>query len=154
MTLLAAVAMTGTIMGTQYVNAWHHGHHGHHGVHALAKPSGGLVSAQMSTSAGKMHLDEGIKVLKTGDTRGALMHLHISDKILSGITSSSAQTGRMHLDEGIKVLKTGDIKGALMHLHISDKILGGGSYSSGGGGGYGSGGGGSYSSGGGSGGGY
>jgi|SRR5215831_10605732 len=80
-------------------------------------------------NSGKVHLDEGIKVLKTGDTRGALMHLHISDKILSGITSSSAQTGRMHLDEGIKVLKTGDIKGALMHLHISDKILGGGGYS-------------------------
>jgi hypothetical protein len=55
------------------------------------------------------------------------MHLHIADKILSGITSSSAQTGRMHLDEGIKVLNTGDIKGALMHLHIADKILGKGS---------------------------
>ena len=41
--LLAAVAMTGTIIGTQYVNAWHHGHHGHHGVHALAKPSGGAL---------------------------------------------------------------------------------------------------------------
>jgi len=133
--VLAAVALAGTVMGTQYVSAWHHGHYGHHGGYASAMASGGLVSAQMSTSAGKMHLDEGIKVLKTGDTRGALMHLHISDKILSGITSSSAQTGRMHLDEGIKVLKTGDIKGALMHLHISDKILGGGSYSSGGGGG-------------------
>jgi len=83
-----------------------------------------LVSAQMSTSAGKMHLDEGIKVLKTGDTRGALMHLHMADKILSGITSSSATTGRMHLDEGIKVLKTGDTRGALMHLLIADKILG------------------------------
>ena len=87
-----------------------------------------LVSAQMSTSEGKMHLDEGIKVLKTGDTRGALMHLKIADKILSGITSNSeAQTGRMHLDEGIKVLNTGDIKGALMHLKIADKILGKGS---------------------------
>jgi len=86
-----------------------------------------LISAQMSTSEGKMHLDEGIKVLKTGDTRGALMHLKIADKILSGITSNSAQTGRMHLDEGIKVLNTGDIKGALMHLKIADKILGKGS---------------------------
>ena len=86
-----------------------------------------IVSAQMSTSDGKMHLDEGIKVLKTGDTRGALMHLKIADKILSGITSNSAQTGRMHLDEGIKVLNTGDIKGALMHLKIADKILGKGS---------------------------
>ena len=152
--VLAAVALAGTVMGTQYVSAWHHGHYGHHGGYASAMASGSLVSAQMSTSAGKMHLDEGIKVLKTGDTRGALMHLHISDKILSGITSSSAQTGRMHLDEGIKVLKTGDIKGALMHLHISDKILGGGSYSSGGGGSYSSGGGGGSSSGGGGGGGY
>jgi len=145
--VLAALALTGTVMGTQYVSAWYHGRHGHHGGgYASAMASGGGTAGQMSTSAGKMHLDEGIKVLKTGDTRGALMHLHISDKILSGITSSSAQTGRMHLDEGIKVLKTGDIKGALMHLHISDKILGGGSYSSGGGG--------SYSSGGGGGGGY
>jgi len=146
--VLAAVALAGTVMGTQYVSAWHHGHYGHHGGYASAMASGGgtagLVSAQMSTSAGKMHLDEGIKVLKTGDIKGALMQLHISDKILSGITSSSAQTGRMHLDEGIKVLKTGDIKGALMHLHISDKILRGGGYSNGGGGGYSNGGGGGY----------
>jgi phosphoheptose isomerase len=86
-----------------------------------------LVSAKISTSAGRMHLDEGIKVLSTGNIRGALMHLHIADKILSGITSGSAQTGRMHLDEGIKVLSTGNIRGALMHLHIADKILGKGS---------------------------
>ena len=44
------------------------------------------------------------------------MHLHMADKILSEITSSSATTGRMHLDEGIKVLKTGDTRGTLMHL--------------------------------------
>src|SRR5215467_4077761 len=103
--LLAAVAVTGSVIGTQYVSAWRHGHHGHHGGgYASAMASGGgtagLVSAQMSTSAGKMHLDEGIKVLKTGNIKGALVHLHISNRILSGITSSSAQTGKMHLDEG------------------------------------------------------
>jgi hypothetical protein len=87
----------------------------------------GLASAQMSTSSGKMHLDEGIKVLNGGDVKGALMHLKIADKILSGITSNSAQTARMHLDEGIKVLNGGDVKGALMHLKIADKILGSGS---------------------------
>jgi len=156
--MVLAAALAGTVMGTQYVSAWHHGHYAHHGGYASAMASGGgtdgQVSPQMSTSTGKMHLDEGIKVLKTGDTRGALMHLHIADKILSGITSSSAQTGRMHLDEGIKVLKTGDIKGALMHLHISDKILGGGGSNSGGGGGSNSGGGGGSNSGGGGGGGY
>ena len=35
-----------------------------------------------SAQTGRMHLDEGIKVLKTGDIKGALMHLHIADKIL------------------------------------------------------------------------
>jgi hypothetical protein len=29
--ILAALALTGTVMGTQYVSAWHHGHHGHGG---------------------------------------------------------------------------------------------------------------------------
>ena len=40
-----------------------------------------------------MHLDEGIKVLKTGDIKGALMHLHISDKILGGGSYSSGGGG-------------------------------------------------------------
>ena len=76
--LLAAVAVTGSVVGTQYVNAWHHGHHG--GGYASAMASGGGTAGIVS--AGKMHLDEGIKVLKTGDIKGALMHLHIADKIL------------------------------------------------------------------------
>ena len=95
--VLAAVVLAGTVMGTQYVSAWHHGHYAHHGGYASAMASGGgtdgLVSAQMSTSAGKMHLDEGIKVLKTGDIKGALMHLHISDKILGVGSYSSGMTG-------------------------------------------------------------
>ena len=32
----------------------------------------------------KMHLDEGIKALKANDNQGALMHLGVADKILSG----------------------------------------------------------------------
>jgi len=40
--LLATVAATGTIMGTQYVSAWHHGHHGHGGyTSAMASGGGG-----------------------------------------------------------------------------------------------------------------
>jgi len=79
--VLAALALTGTVMGTQYVSAWYHGRHGHHGGgYASAMASGGGTAGLVS--AGKMHLDEGIKVLKTGDIKGALMHLHIADKIL------------------------------------------------------------------------
>ena len=79
--VLAALALTGTVMGTQYVSAWYHGRHGHHGGgYASTMASGGGTAGLVS--AGKMHLDEGIKVLKTGDIKGALMHLDIADKIL------------------------------------------------------------------------
>jgi hypothetical protein len=64
----------------------------------------------------KMHLDEGIKALKAGDTQGALMHLDEADK---GISDQSA---KMHLDEGIKSLKAGDTQGALMHSSAASKI--------------------------------
>jgi hypothetical protein len=40
--LLATVAMTGTIIGTQFVHAWHHGHHGGH---VSTMPSGGGSSS-------------------------------------------------------------------------------------------------------------
>ena len=67
----------------------------------------------------KMHLEEGIKALKSGDTQGALMHLDEADK---GISDQSA---KMHLDEGIKALNANDNQGALMHLDAADKALSG-----------------------------
>ena len=50
--LLAAVALTGTVMGTQYVSAWHHGHHGHHGGYASAMSTGGGPSGSESGGGG------------------------------------------------------------------------------------------------------
>jgi hypothetical protein len=41
----------------------------------------------------KMHLEEGIKALKAGDTQGALMHLDEAGKGLSD------QSAKMHLDK-------------------------------------------------------
>jgi hypothetical protein len=70
----------------------------------------------------KMHLEEGIKALKAGDTQGALMHLGAADQ---GLTSSSDQSAKFHLDEGIKAVKSGDQQGALMHLGAADQALGG-----------------------------
>jgi hypothetical protein len=35
-------------------------------------------------SAPKMHLDEGIKALKSGDNQGAMMHLNAADQALGG----------------------------------------------------------------------
>jgi hypothetical protein len=67
----------------------------------------------------KMHLEEGIKALKAGDTQGALTHLDEANK---GISDQSA---KMHLDEGIKALKANDNQGALTHLDAADKALSG-----------------------------
>jgi hypothetical protein len=66
----------------------------------------------------QMHLEEGIKALKAGDTQGAMTHLNGAHQ---GISDQSA---KMHLDEGIKALKGGDQQGALMHL-AADQALGG-----------------------------
>ena len=67
----------------------------------------------------QMHLEEGIKALKAGDSQGALTHLSAADQ---GLTDQSA---KMHLDEGIKAVKAGDNQGALMHLGAADQALGG-----------------------------
>jgi len=73
----------------------------------------------------KMHLEEGIKALKSSDNQGALMHLNIADKLLVEIhVPASAQSAKMHLDEGIKALQSGDTNGALMHLNIANQTLG------------------------------
>jgi Flp pilus assembly protein TadD len=87
-----------------------------------------LTNADFSTSAfaqgvtPKMHLEEGIKALRAGDSQGALMHLSAADQ---GLTSSSDQSAKMHLDEGIKAIKAGDTQGALMHLQAANQALGG-----------------------------
>jgi hypothetical protein len=67
----------------------------------------------------QMHLEEGIKALKAGDSKGALIHLNAADQ---GISDQSA---KMHLGEGIKAVKSGDQQGALMHLGAADQALGG-----------------------------
>jgi hypothetical protein len=49
----------------------------------LAKADfGSLAFAQGVTP--KMHLDQGISALKSGDNQGALMHLNAADQVLGG----------------------------------------------------------------------
>jgi hypothetical protein len=67
----------------------------------------------------KMHLEEGIKALRAGDSQGALMHLSAADQVITD------QSAKLHLDEGIKAVKSGDQQGALMHLGAADQALGG-----------------------------
>jgi hypothetical protein len=48
----------------------------------LSKADFGTPSAFVQTITPKMHLEEGIKALKTGDQQGALMHLGAADQAL------------------------------------------------------------------------
>ena len=41
---------------------------------------GNVTSTSSSSGEAKMHLDEGIKALQSGDTNGAMMHLKLADQ--------------------------------------------------------------------------
>lgn len=88
-----------------------------HNLILYTKDFGTLAFAQGMTP--QMHLEEGIKALKAGDSQGALTHLNAAGQGISD------QTAKMHLDERIKAVKSGDQQGALMHLGAADKALGG-----------------------------
>ena len=52
---------------------------------ATSNMTGGVGNVtSSSTGEAKMHLDEGIKVLQSGDTNGAMMHLKIAQQKLTG----------------------------------------------------------------------
>jgi hypothetical protein len=87
-------------------------------VSVLAKVDSGTPAFAQGMTP-QMHLEEGIKALKAGDSQVALTHLSAADQ---GISNQSA---KFHLDEGIKAVKSGDQQGALMHLGAADKALGG-----------------------------
>ena len=77
-----------------------------------------ISSAYAQAITPKMHLEEGLKALKSGDNQGAMMHLNAADQ---GLTSASDQSAKMHLDQGIQALKNGDNQGAMMHLNAADQ---------------------------------
>ncbi|HEY7080440.1 MAG TPA: hypothetical protein VH500_12110 [Nitrososphaeraceae archaeon] len=79
-----------------------------------------LPSAYAQDMTPKMHLEEGIKALKSGDNQGAMMHLDAAEQ---GLTSASDQSAKMHLDQGVQALKNGDNQGAMMHLDAADQSL-------------------------------
>jgi cellobiose-specific phosphotransferase system component IIA len=93
--LIAATALLG--IGTVVVNSASH------------------VSA--TPAEAKMHLDEGIKALQSGDTDSAMTHLNAVDELLS------AGEAKMHLDEGIKALQSGDTDSAMTHVKAAESAL-------------------------------
>ncbi|HZC20069.1 MAG TPA: hypothetical protein VE223_00340 [Nitrososphaeraceae archaeon] len=50
--------------------------------HGASNMTAGSGTSMASTA--KMHLEEGMKALQSGDTQGAMMHLKLADKTLGG----------------------------------------------------------------------
>jgi galactose mutarotase-like enzyme len=85
-----------------------------------ATTGGNMTTSNTSTSSAKMHLEEGIKALQSGDKEGATTHLGLAQQAMSG----SSPDAIMHFEEGMKALDSGDTKGAIMHLQIAEQSLG------------------------------
>ncbi len=82
--------------------------------------SGNATMSNTSGNSAKMHLEEGIKALQSGDKEGAMTHLTAAQQAMSG---SSPEVIK-HFEEGMKALSGGDVNGAIMHLQIADQSLG------------------------------
>ena len=67
----------------------------------------------------KMHLEEGIKALESGNIQAANMHLDFAKQAMANAPTNALK----HFEEGMKVLGAGDSNGALMHLKLADQAL-------------------------------
>ena len=88
-------------------------------VHTANAQNAANTTSNTSTSTAKMHLEEGIKLLKAGDKDSAMTHLSAAQAAMGGASSNA----KMHFEEGMKALQAGDTNGAITHLTAADQAL-------------------------------
>lgn len=80
----------------------------------------GNMTGNMMGGSAKMHLEEGIKALESGNIQAANMHLDFARQAMANSPTNAVK----HFEEGMKALGAGDSNGALMHLKLADQALG------------------------------
>ena len=80
----------------------------------------GNMTGNMMGGSAKMHLEEGIKALESGNIQAANMHLDFARQAMANSPTNAVK----HFEEGMKTLGAGDSNGALMHLKLADQALG------------------------------
>ena len=80
----------------------------------------GNMTGNMMGGSAKMHLEEGIKALESGNIQAATMHLDFARQAMANSPTNAVK----HFEEGMKALGAGDSNGALMHLKLADQALG------------------------------
>ena len=79
-----------------------------------------MTTSGTSGGSAKMHIEEAIKALDSGDKQAASTHLTAAQQAISG----ESDQAKMHFDEGMKAFSSGDSNGALMHLKAAIQALG------------------------------
>jgi hypothetical protein len=79
-----------------------------------------MTTSNTSGGSAKMHLEEAIKALESGNKDAASTHLTAAQQAISG----ESDQAKMHFDEGMKAFSAGDTNGALMHLKAAKDALG------------------------------
>ena len=84
--------------------------------------SGNMTNATASVVDGsaKMHIEEAIKALESGNNDAASTHLTAAQQAIP-LESDQA---KMHFGEAMKAFSSGDSNGALMHLRAVNDALG------------------------------
>ena len=78
-----------------------------------------MTPGGMMAGSPKMHLEEGIKALESGNIQMANMHLDFAKQAMANAPPNAVK----HFEEGMKALDAGDSNGALMHLKLADQSL-------------------------------
>jgi cellobiose-specific phosphotransferase system component IIA len=81
---------------------------------------GNMTPGGMMGGSPKMHLEEAIKALESGNIQLANMHLNIAKQAMANAPGDAVK----HFEEGMKALDAGDSNGALMHLKLAEQALG------------------------------
>jgi hypothetical protein len=82
-----------------------------------------MTNATGAATAGgsaKMHIEEAVKALESGDKQAASTHLTAAQQAIAG----ESDQAKMHFGEGMKAFSAGDSNGALMHLKAAIQGLG------------------------------
>ena len=79
-----------------------------------------MTPGGMMAGSAKMHLEEGIKAIESGNIQAANMHLDFARQAMANSPTNAVK----HFEEGMKALGAGDSNGALMHLKLADQALG------------------------------
>jgi hypothetical protein len=76
-----------------------------------------MTPGGMTAGSPKMHLEEGISALESGNIQMANMHLDFAKQVMGNAPINAGK----HFEEGIKALDAGDSNGPLIHLKLADQ---------------------------------